>query len=277
MNVVEYMNNVFYIEIKDKYKNNICPVCERTTLSTRKNHVIPKGFYKRNLNSLLISTAPTYIERINKLIPSDRLKNGISVKGLWCDDCENLSAKYDDKFITFLDSNTITVNELIGFIRYTCLRFYLMVLKPYDNFKTQEFAEILSILKVPSNRFLMAFLEMENPLTFSDKFIPEIYICKFELININLSYPKLHSLIQNDDERISFIIGGLFVNIFIGNSHLDILSESRALNRFRKLLNDKGLTLESLLHLNRNAGQDITQADIPIINEEILFYLLLGE
>lgn len=46
-----------------------------------------------------------------------------------------------------MDSDKITSSELVDFIRLTCLRFYLMFLKPHNNIKKQEFADELSILK----------------------------------------------------------------------------------------------------------------------------------
>lgn len=279
MNIVDYMNNVLYQEIKQKYEGDICPVCESYPLSNRRNHVIPKGFHKRYPNSRLTSTYEPYIDKIHELIPPQRLKNGIFVNGLWCNNCEDKSAIYDDKFISFMDSDKITSSELADFIRLTCLRFYLMLLKPHNNIKTQEFADVLAILKKPSNRFLLALMEMESPISpYGDRFIPEIYICKIDSNNINLSYPKLHNLIQNEDERISFIVGNLFINIFIGNSHLDILSNSHALTRFKELLKDKNLTVDSLLYITKkDSTKQIHSSEIPIISMEQMLYLLLGE
>lgn len=278
MNNVGYMNNMYYQDIKQKYANNICPVCEHYPLSTRKNHVIPRGFHKRTANVNLTSTEQSYIDKIHELISPQRLKNGIYVNGLWCDNCEDKSAIYDDKFISFIDSDKITSSELIDFIRLTCLRFYLMLLKPHNNINTQEFANVLSILKKPSNRFLWALMEMEDPISpDGDRFIPEIYICKVSSTNINLSYPKLHSLMPNEDERISFIIGNLFINIFIGNSHPNTLSNSYALTRFKKLLKDKNLAIDSLLYITKDCIKQINSNEIPTIGTEQMLYLLLGE
>lgn len=278
MNIVEYMNNQFYLEIQQKYQDNICPVCGRTPLSNRKNHIIPKGFHKRISNSMLTSTDQSYVDKIHELIPPQRLRNGISINGLWCDNCEDESAKYDDKFISFMDSGSIYQCELIHFIRLTCLRFYLMLIKPHNNIKTQEFADLLSILKKPSYRLLMSLMEMENPISqFDDKFIPEIYICKVKSTNISLSYPKLHNLVPNEDERVSLIVGDLFINIFIGNSHINMLSASPALTRFKRLIKNKNLTIESLLYLAKDSTRQIHSNEIPLISTEQMLYLILGE
>ncbi|MBP9741940.1 MAG: hypothetical protein KBD37_01130 [Burkholderiales bacterium] len=275
MNIVEYAENKYCEDIKQIYLDGICPICSNNRLSTRKNHIIPTSFHERFPAHTFTTNNQEHNLRMHKLVPIERLKNGLKIKGLWCDECENESQKVDDKFISFWDDNTVISNyNLIKFISTTCIRFYLYALKPHENEKTKEFSsDLRNILKIPRQRVIESLLFKQCKSSFTQLY-PEIYVCRVENVAVSLLFPKLHSFSQTvGDQRISFFIGDMLFNVFVGSQWFGG-DEDVSFFRFNILLNQANLTFNNFLRLN-TCTKNISKADIPIITSNQMYDILL--